>query len=67
MLLLRLLFLKKRLIELAYEQAEAAGIVQLNDDLRWLARQRVYGAVADLDRMTAAEDGSWGRVDQESR
>jgi hypothetical protein len=43
------------------------GIVQRNDDLHWLARQRVYGAVADLDRMTAAEDGSWGRVEQEFR
>jgi hypothetical protein len=32
------------------------GIVQRMDDLRWLARQRVYAAVADIDRATAAED-----------
>lgn len=30
------------------------GIVQRNDDLHWLARQRVHAAVADLDRTTAA-------------
>jgi glycerophosphoryl diester phosphodiesterase len=33
-----------------------AGIVQRANDLDWLARQRVHGAVADIDRVFAAGD-----------
>src|SRR5581483_7883795 len=29
-----------------------AGIVRRRDDLDWLARQRVFAAVADIDRLT---------------
>jgi hypothetical protein len=32
------------------------GIARRSDDLHWLSRQNVYGAVADIDRTTAAKD-----------